>query len=210
MRTTKRVVGFLVPAAILGCATFPDATSTRTLGEQMVSEAYPGMPAQLTQRAVQDRAQQICSKLAGEKLTSDEAAAIVESARSAMKYPASGQLAGDWRIGERLSGDGTGMRVREGRVETVKQNGALCINCHALDPKEVNAGTLGPSLTAYGASRGNSEPVVRYTYEKIYNAWGSYPCSNMPRLGHNGYLTPEQIAHVVAYLMDPQSPVNSR
>jgi sulfur-oxidizing protein SoxX len=30
----------------------------------------------------------------------------------------------------------------------------------------------------------------------------------MPRLGANGFLTPEQIAHVVAYLVDPQSPVN--
>jgi sulfur-oxidizing protein SoxX len=32
----------------------------------------------------------------------------------------------------------------------------------------------------------------------------------MPRLGHNGFLTPEQIAHVVAYLVDPQSPVNRK
>jgi L-cysteine S-thiosulfotransferase len=62
----------------------------------------------------------------------------------------------------------------------------------------------------YGAQRGNSDVVIRYTYEKIYNAWAYYPCSNMPRLGHNGYLTPEQIAHVVAYLVDLQSPVNRK
>jgi sulfur-oxidizing protein SoxX len=37
-----------------------------------------------------------------------------------------------------------------------------------------------------------------------------FPCSNMPRMGHNGYLTPEQITHVVAYLVDPQSPVNRK
>jgi sulfur-oxidizing protein SoxX len=30
----------------------------------------------------------------------------------------------------------------------------------------------------------------------------------MPRLGSSGYLTPDQITHVVAYLIDPQSPVN--
>jgi sulfur-oxidizing protein SoxX len=71
-------------------------------------------------------------------------------------------------------------------------------------------GNLGPSLTGYGQQRGNSEPVVKYTYEKIYNAWMYFPCSNMPRLGHNGFLTPEQIAHVVAYLVDPQSPVNRK
>jgi sulfur-oxidizing protein SoxX len=32
----------------------------------------------------------------------------------------------------------------------------------------------------------------------------------MPRLGAHGFLTPEQIADVVAYLVDPQSPVNRK
>jgi sulfur-oxidizing protein SoxX len=77
-----------------------------------------------------------------------------------------------------------------------------------LDPREVNAGNVGPSLAAYGNQRGNAEAVAKYTYERIYNAWAFVPCSNMPRLGANGHLTPEQIAHVVAYLIDPQSPVN--
>ena len=112
------------------------------------------------------------------------------------------------KTGERLVANGAGLRVREGRVEKVKENGALCINCHALDKREVNSGNLGPELIGYGAKRGNSEAIAKYTYEKIYNAWVYFPCSNMPRLGANGYLTPEQIAHVVAYLVDPQSPVN--
>jgi sulfur-oxidizing protein SoxX len=30
----------------------------------------------------------------------------------------------------------------------------------------------------------------------------------MPRFGHNGVLTEQQIADVVALLMDPNSPVN--
>ena len=176
----------------------------------MVAEAYPGMSAELTKRALQDSEQKACSKLATDKLTPDEAAQLVQSARATMKYPANGQLAGDWKIGERLVGDGAGMRVREGRVESVKQNGALCINCHALDAKEVNSGSLGPALVGYGTQRGSSQAVVRYTYEKIYNAWATNPCSHMPRLGHNGYLTPEQITHVVAYLVNPQSPVNAK
>lgn len=208
--TPRRLVGLVAVAAIVGCASFPDPENTRALGEQMVNDAYPGMPAELTKRAIQDTDQKVCSKLSGEKLTSEEAARIVESARASMKYPAGGKLTGDWKVGERLVGDGAGMRVRNGRVESVKQNGALCINCHALDPKEVNAGTLGPALSGYGAQRGNSDAVFQYTYEKIYNAWAYFPCSNMPRLGHNGYLTPEQIANVVAYLVDPQSPVNRK
>ena len=64
--------------------------------------------------------------------------------------------------------------------------------------------------TGYGTQRGATEATVKYTYEKIYNAWTYFPCSNMPRLGAKGYLTPEQIAHVVAYLVDPQSPVNRK
>jgi sulfur-oxidizing protein SoxA len=30
----------------------------------------------------------------------------------------------------------------------------------------------------------------------------------MTRLGATGHLTPEQVAHMVAYLIDPQSPIN--
>ncbi|MDO8552227.1 MAG: hypothetical protein Q7S01_01705, partial [bacterium] len=58
--------------------------------------------------------------------------------------------------------------------------------------------------------RGNSDAIAKYTYEKLYNAWAYFPCSNMPRLGHNGHLTPAQITHVVAYLTDPASPVNRK
>ena len=199
----------LVVAAV-GCASFPAPEETRAAGERMVQEAYPGMPQDLTARAQQDAEQAMCSKHPHDKPTSEEAARIVEAARAGLKYPADGKLAGDWKIGERLVVNGVGQRVREGRVEKVKENGALCINCHALDPREVNAGNLGPALTGYGAQRGNSDAVVKYTYEKIYNAWVYYPCSNMPRLGSSGFLSPEQIAHVVAYLVDPQSPVNRK
>jgi len=30
----------------------------------------------------------------------------------------------------------------------------------------------------------------------------------MPRFGHNGWLTPEQVADLVAFLLDAESPVN--
>lgn len=205
-------LGVAAAAAIFafGCAVMPGPEESKRIGEDMVQHAYPGMPSALTARAQQDAAQAICSKSAGDKPTSDEAARVVEAARAGMRYPAGGRLAGDWKVGEKLVANGTGLRVREGRVETLKENGALCINCHQLDPSEVNSGNLGPALVGYGAQRGNSEAVVKYTYEKIFNAWMYYPCSNMPRLGANGFLTPEQIAHVVAYLVDPQSPVNRK
>jgi len=200
---------FLLPALIaLGCASMPDAQTVRELGEKMVAGSYPGMPESLTQRTVQDRAQQVCSKIGDATLTQQESAEVVALARASMKYPASGKLVGDWKIGARLAYSGAGQRIRDGKIETAKENGALCSNCHALDPKEVNVGNFGPSLTGYGAQRGNSDAIAKLTYERIYNAWAYSPCSNMPRLGAGGQLTPEQITHVVAYLIDPQSPVN--
>ena len=207
-RFAALAAGAALAAVVLGSAVAPSADEVRQTGEKMVSEAYPGMPAALVARSHQDAEQKICSRAPGDKLTAEEAAHVTNAARESLRYPAGGKLAGDWKIGERLVNDAAGERVREGRVENVKQHGALCINCHQLDPHEVNSGTLGPSLVGYGAKRGNSEAVAKYTYEKIYNSWLYYPCSNMPRLGANGFLTPEQIANVVAYLLDPQSPVN--
>jgi L-cysteine S-thiosulfotransferase len=210
MKPIKLATAAAAAAVAFGCAVMPGPEEAQRVGEDMAQHAYPGMPPALVARAHQDAEQKACSKAAGEKPTSDEAARVVEAARASVRYPASGKLAGDWKVGEKLVSNGTGMRVREGRVENVKENGALCINCHQLDPREVNSGNLGPALVGYGAQRGNSEAVVKYTYEKIFNAWMYYPCSNMPRLGANGFLTPDQIAHVVAYLVDPQSPVNRK
>jgi L-cysteine S-thiosulfotransferase len=200
----------LVVGSAAGCASWPDAENSVVVGEQMVAAAYPEMPPELVARAVQDAQQKACSEAAIAKLSAEDASALVEAARATLKYPPSGKLIGDWRRGEQLVSNGAGMRIREGRVEPVKQNGALCTNCHALDKNDVNVGNLGPSLVGYGNQRGNSDAVIKFTYEKIYNAWLYFPCSNMPRLGNNGYLTPDQIADVVAYLIAAESPVNSR
>jgi sulfur-oxidizing protein SoxX len=209
--TRMKLVLLCVPAVLaVGCATFPDQATTQELAEKMVAEAFPGMPERLTKRAVLDPSQKICSKVGDTKLTQAEATEITKLARESIKYPASGKLVGDWKVGQKLAYNGAGTRIRDGKVENVKENGALCSNCHVLDPKEVNAGTLGPSLTGFGAQRGSSEAAVKYAYEKIYNSWAYLPCSNMPRLGSSGHLTPEQISHVVAYLIDPQSPVNKK
>jgi L-cysteine S-thiosulfotransferase len=211
MTMKRRFAVLLMPAVIAGgCASIPDRETIRAAGEDAIAHAYPGMPPTLTARASQDASQKLCSRPAGEKLSAEEALQIVEAARASIKYPASGKLVGDWKIGAQLVMNGAGLRVRDGRVEKTRENGALCTNCHELDPKEVNAGNLGPTLVGYGAKRGNNDAVVKHTYEKIYNAWLYFPCSNMPRLGYSGYLTPEQITHLVAYLVDPQSPVNRK
>lgn len=199
------------PALIVaGCATYPDPATTRQIAEKMVSESFSAPTPALLKRLVQDKSQQICSKIGDAKLTEAEAAEVVKLARDSIKYPESGKLVGDWKIGDKLAHDGAGDRIQFGKLEARKENGALCQNCHALAPGEVNVGNVGPSLTGYGAQRGNSDAIAKYTYEKIYNAWTYFPCSNMPRLGATGHLTPEQITHVVAFLIDPQSPINKK
>lgn len=192
---------------VTGCATYPDQATTRQMAEKMVFEAFTYSPAHKG-RLEQDRSQQICSKIGEAKLTQADAAEVVNLARASIKYPASGKLVGDWKTGDRLAHDGAGDRIRNGKLENRKENGGLCQNCHGLAPGEINVGNLGPALTGYGKQRGNSEAIAKYTYEKIYNAWVVFPCSNMPRLGATGHLTPEQITHMVAYLIDPQSPIN--
>lgn len=205
----KSLCLLLLPVAwFVGCATYPDAASTAQRAEQMVLDAHTITGPELNRRTQQDAPQKACSAANGAKLTQEQAAAIVKTARDSLRYPASGKLTGDWKIGATLVADGRGQRIVNGKVEALKENGALCINCHAMDPQDVNAGNLGPPLTGYGRQRGDSDAVVRYTYERIFNSWAFVPCSNMPRMGSSGFLTPEQIAHVVAYLIDPQSPVN--
>jgi sulfur-oxidizing protein SoxX len=193
-----------------GCATFPDPAETRGRAEKMVSDSFSAPSPQLLRRLEQDRSQSICSKVADARPTQEEAAEVVRLARESMKYPASGKLAGNWKVGAQLAHDGAGDRIQFGRLESRKENGGLCQNCHALAPDEVNVGNVGPSLTGYGNKLGASEAIARVTYERIYNGWAYAPCSNMPRLGATGHLTPDQIAHLVAFLLDPQSPINRK
>jgi len=203
-----------VRAALLligaGCATVPEHETAGVLAERMVRESFSAPAPALLARLEQDRSQQICSKIGGATPTQDEAAEVVKLARASIEYPASGKLLGDWKIGETLAHDGAGDRIQFGQLEKRKENGGLCQNCHALAAGEINVGNVGPPLTGYGIQRGHSEATVKFAYEKIYNAWVYFPCSNMPRLGANRHLTPDQITHLVAYLVDPQSPINRK
>ena len=50
--------------------------------------------------------------------------------------------------------------------------------------------------------------MQKYAYGRIYNSKAYNLCSQMPRLGHSGTLGEQQIRDLVAYLLDPDSPVN--
>jgi len=210
----KAGLGWMVLGALAliaaGCATYPDQATTRQIAEKMVSEDFTAPTPALLKRLEQDQSQRICSKIGDAKLAQEEAAEVVKLARASIQYPQSGKLVGDWKTGETLALDGAGDRIQRGALEKRKENGGLCQNCHALAPGEINVGNIGPSLTGYGLQRGNSEAIAKLTYERIYNGWAYAPCSNMPRLGATWHLSSEQITHLVAYLIDPQSPVNTK
>ncbi|MEN5082345.1 sulfur oxidation c-type cytochrome SoxX [Bosea sp. TWI1241] len=119
--------------------------------------------------------------------------------------PADGKFLGDWKKGYVVANNGRGGQFSDA-PGTV--SGGNCFACHQLDPKEVSYGTLGPSLAAYGKDRKYDPETIKDAYTKIYNSMAAVPCSNMPRFGVNKVLDEQQIKDVMAYLFDPESPVN--
>jgi sulfur-oxidizing protein SoxX len=205
MKKTTYILGAIAAAALtVGCAStqlqsgFPSA-------EEVVKSSWHNVPEDMKGRLVQDEPQKICS--AGRDNPSKETIARAEALAKAapVVLPKNGNMMGDWKKGEASAQSGFGQRVGDA---TTRPNGGNCYACHQMTKKELSYGTLGPSLLGYGKVRGNSPAMVKYTYEKIYNPHIYSGCSNMPRFGHNGILTPEQIADAVALLLDPKSPVN--
>ena len=64
------------------------------------------------------------------------------------------------------------------------------------------------ACTSSARLRGYTDEMRKYAYGKIWNAEAYNACTNMPRFGHGGILTEQQVKDVVALLMDPDSPVN--
>ena len=116
-----------------------------------------------------------------------------------------GSLIGDWKKGEAIAQSGRGMTWNDKAGEP---SGGGCYNCHELSPREMSHGTIGPSLKGFGRTRGNGTDIQRYVYGKIYNAKAFNLCTQMPRFGASGTLTPQQIKDLVGLLLDPASPVN--
>jgi L-cysteine S-thiosulfotransferase len=154
-------------------------------------------------RVVQDGLQRICTETRDQP--PPEVAKVLEADQmKTIDFPG-GSLMGDWKRGERIAQSGRGSMWSDKPGE---QGGGSCYNCHQLSPQEASFGTLGPSLLGFGKKRGSGPETQRYVYGKIYNSKAYNACSQMPRLGHAGTLTEEQIKDLVALLLDPASPVN--
>ncbi|KRE14341.1 sulfur oxidation c-type cytochrome SoxX [Bosea sp. Root483D1] len=137
--------------------------------------------------------------------SSAESDAMLKRESARVVYPADGKFLGDWKKGYQVANNGRGGQFSD-PAGTVA--GGNCFACHQLDPKEVSYGTLGPSLAAYGKDRKYDPETIKDAYTKIYNSMAVVPCSNMPRFGVNKVLDEQQIKDVMAYLFDPESPVN--
>jgi sulfur-oxidizing protein SoxX len=155
-------------------------------------------------RLVEDEVQATCNA-SGNHPAADLAKRLTDEQLAGIKLPADGKLMGDWKAGEKIAQSGKGFTWSDKPGIEV---GGNCYNCHQISPKEMSYGTVGPSLYRLGKLRGDGPDMQKYVFGKIFNAKAYNLCSAMPRFGHIGALSEQQIKDLVALLLDPQSPVN--
>lgn len=201
------MIKVLVPLA--GLLLVAGAANAQERPAQAVIDAYlkstfGKASAEWQARIKPDDSLSVCNTTRNNPSSADSEAMLKrESAR--VVYPADGKFLGDWKKGYQVANNGRGGQFSDppGTIA-----GGNCFACHQLDPKEVSYGTLGPSLSAYGRDRKYDPETIKDAYTKIYNSMAVVPCSNMPRFGVNKVLDEQQIKDVMAYLFDPESPVN--
>lgn len=172
--------------------------------ERYVSSLWGKAPDVWAQRNTQDETQKICS-ITKNNPSEAQAKAIIARELASVKFPADGKVIGDWKKGQQVAQRGSGGQFSD-QPDTFR--GGNCYACHQLSKQELSYGTLGPSLLEYGKLKDFKPEEARAAFAKVWNAQSVLACSTMPRFGHNGFLTEEQIKDAVAYLFDPESPVN--
>lgn len=200
------IVAGAVGVALHGCASAPSSSDDTTVrAAAMMKSSFKAHGQATLARLDQDETQRLCSKYAGRALPAPIAAQIQKANLATIRYPADGNLVGDWKAGEKIAQSGQGFQYSD---DPKTAAGANCYACHQLSPKELSYGTIGPSLYRFGKVRGYTDETRRYAWQKVYNAEAFSACSSMPRFGYHGILTEQQIRDVVALLVDPASPVN--
>jgi len=174
---------------------------------EMMKQDFQTKGIATADRIVEDEVQAACNQH-GDNPPQALASKLMDAELAKIKYPADGNFMGDWKAGEKLAQSGRGMTWSD-KAGTA-DNGGNCYNCHKLSKQELSFGTIGPSLNLYGVKRGNTPEVQKTTYGRIYNAKAYNLCSNMPRFGHKGILSEQQLKDLVALLLDPESPVNKK
>jgi len=200
MRLASAGVLAIAAAFLASCATpqrdyRPDALA-------MMKRDFHARGIAKMDRLDEDSVQTACNKY-GDNPPQGVADKLQKEQLAAIKWPADGKLLGDWKVGEKIAQNGRGMSWSDKGGE-----GGSCYNCHQIGPRESSFGTIGPSLYQFAKLRGYGADIQRYAYGKIYNAKAYSLCSQMPRMGHTGALTEQQLKDLTALLMDPASPVN--
>lgn len=196
----------ILAGLLAGCATTPSDEELSAKALAVMKAGFKERGQAKLDRLDQDSLQRICSLHNAENpLPKDVAERIEKEQLATIKYPADGKYLGDWKSGEKIAQSGQGGQYSD---DPTKPSGANCYACHQLTRQEVSYGTIGPSLNNFAKVRGYGPDIQQYAWRKVYNSHAFAACSSMPRFGHKGILTEQQIKDVVALLMDPNSPVN--
>jgi len=206
---SMRISIVLLTVLLSACAAPPPTQTAPKVSDAQVEQALkasfkPRGQAGLD-RLDQDETQKLCSEYDGKPLPDSVAKRVEAANQASIRWPADGRYLGDWKNGEKLAQEGRGKQYSDDPKGPV---GGNCYACHQLSKQEIAYGTIGPSLYNFGKVHGYTDDMRRYVYGKVWNAEAYSACSNMPRFGHNGILSEQQVKDVVALLMDPQSPVN--
>lgn len=201
----KRFAAFLLAATAPAILAPPAAADDpRTAAVTALQRDFKPRGIATMNLLVEDGVQAICNRT-DDKPPKEIAQRLEQDQLAGIRWPADGKLVGDWKSGERIAQNGRGMTWSD---PAGAPGGGSCYNCHRIGPQETSFGTIGPSLFQFGKIRGSGPDVQRYVYGKIYNAKAYSLCSQMPRFGHVGALSEQQIKDLVALLLDPGSPVN--
>ena len=208
--------GAVAALAVAGCATVASGggDADRIAQEMMRTGFHDEGIAKMDRITGIDETLKLCNAadVAGKPLDPAVAKRIEQENLKTIKWPSDGRFLGDWKKGEQVAQSGRGQTWTD---DAKTPNGGNCYNCHQITKEEISFGTIGPSLYHYGKLRGvadpaspGAKPIVEYTWGKIWNAKAYNACSNMPRSGHMGNLTEQQVRDIMALLLDPASPVN--
>ena len=204
----------LAAVALSACTTGAGGSDYDKMHADVVATSFQAKGIVTLDNLKQDEANRLCSAadVAGQPLDEKTAKAIEATEIKTIKWPADGKFLGDWKVGEKIAQSGRGLTWSD-KADTV--NGGNCYNCHQITKEEISFGNLGPSLYNYCKNRGVTDPnspqakaVVEYTWGKLWNSRAFNACSQMPRAGHKGILSEQNVKDVMALLLDPQSPVN--
>lgn len=210
MQTIFRQAALIAAAGMVAGASLPASAQTAAKpADPAVVEAYlkttfGKAPPEWQARIEPDATLKTCNHFRND-VPSAEANQIVARELAKVVYPADGKFLGNWKEGAKIANNGRGGQFSD-PADTVA--GGNCYACHQLEKEELSYGTLGPSLTGYGRDRKYAPAEIKNAFTKIYDSQAVLACSSMPRFGANKVLTEKQITDLVAFLFDPESPVN--